>query len=136
MRYKSCSLLKIYYLFFYRMRKNSKNRFNWKNWKKNNWKNQTMKKNRLNRLEFWKNRPVRFGFGFISLKPKKSNRTKLKPKKTEPNKKNQAEPSRKNQAKPIWTGFCSKQTEPNQNWSVWTGFVFLKKKSVWLLFFL
>jgi len=42
---------------------------------KNNRKNQTVKKNRLNRLKFWKNRPVRFGFGFISLKPKKPNRT-------------------------------------------------------------
>jgi hypothetical protein len=34
-----------------------------------------VKKNRLNRLKFWKNQPVRFGFGFISLKLKKPNRT-------------------------------------------------------------
>jgi hypothetical protein len=37
-----------------------------------------MKKNRLNRLEFLQNRPVRFGFGFISLKLKKPNRTQTK----------------------------------------------------------
>jgi hypothetical protein len=36
----------------------------------NNRKNWTVKKNRL---KFWKNRMVRFGFGFISLKPKKPN---------------------------------------------------------------
>jgi hypothetical protein len=35
-------------------------------------------KNRLNRLEFLQNRPVRFGFGFISLKLKKPNRTQTK----------------------------------------------------------
>jgi hypothetical protein len=39
-----------------------------------------------NRLKFWKNQPVQFDFGFISLKP---NRTELNPnkknrKKTEP----------------------------------------------------
>ena len=27
---------------------------------KNNWNNRTVKKNRLNRFKFWKNRPVRF----------------------------------------------------------------------------
>jgi hypothetical protein len=55
-------------------------------------KNQIVKKNRL---KFKKNRPVRFGFGFgfISLKPKKPNRTQTEKnwkktsqtKKTEPN---------------------------------------------------
>ena len=35
-----------------------------------------------NRLKFLKNRPVRFSFGFISLKPKKPNQTKPKPEKT------------------------------------------------------
>jgi hypothetical protein len=35
---------------------------------------------------------VRFGFGFISLKPKKSNRTKPKQKKTESYRKNQVKP--------------------------------------------
>jgi hypothetical protein len=39
-----------------------------------------MKKNRLNWLKFWKNRPVQFGFGFISLKP---NWTEPRPEKTE-----------------------------------------------------
>jgi len=29
-----------------------------------------------NRLKFWKNRPVRFGFGFISLKPSQTKKTK------------------------------------------------------------
>jgi hypothetical protein len=43
-----------------------------------------------NRLEFFKSRPVRFGFGLISLKPKKLNRiqnqkNQAKPEKTEPN---------------------------------------------------
>jgi len=42
---------------------------------KNNRKNRTEKKNRLNRLHFLKNRPVWFGSGFISKKPKKPNRT-------------------------------------------------------------
>ena len=62
-------------------------------------KNWIVKKNRL---KFWKNRPVRFGFGFINLKPKKLNQTG----KTEPNR------------------FCPKKTEPNRNRSVWTGFSF------------
>jgi hypothetical protein len=52
-----------------------KNRLNRENQKKNNQKNRTMKKNRL---EFLQNRPVRFGFGFISLKLKKPNRTQTK----------------------------------------------------------
>ena len=44
----------------------------------------TKKTNReKNRLKFWKNRPVRFGF--ISLKPKKLNRTEPKPKKIRKN---------------------------------------------------
>jgi hypothetical protein len=37
-----------------------------------------------NRLKFCKNRPVRFGFGFISLKPKKLNRTQTEPNLCEP----------------------------------------------------
>jgi hypothetical protein len=40
------------------------------------------KKNQLNQLEFLKNRPVQFGFGFISMTLKKSNRTEPKQKKT------------------------------------------------------
>jgi hypothetical protein len=31
-----------------------------------------------NRLKFWKNQPVRFGFGFISLKRKKPSQTSKK----------------------------------------------------------
>jgi len=43
---------------------------------KNNRKNRTVKKNLL---KFWKNQPIRFSFGFRSLKPKKPNRTKPNP---------------------------------------------------------
>jgi hypothetical protein len=46
--------------------------------KPNNKKNWTVKKNWL---KFWKNQPVRFGFGFISLKPKKPNLAEPKQKK-------------------------------------------------------
>jgi len=47
-----------------------------------------MKKTRLNRLKFWKNRPVWFGFGFISLKPKKKpNRTQTRKKQSQTGKK-------------------------------------------------
>jgi hypothetical protein len=88
--YKSCNITDL-------KQKKLKNQ---ENNKKNNKKNQTVKKNRLNQLKFWKNRPVRFGFGFISLKPKKSNRTEPKPEK------NWAKPE-KNRAK-------LKKTE--QNW--------------------
>jgi len=73
-------------------RKPEKNRKNW-----------TVKKNRLNRLKFWKNRPVRF------YKPK-TKKTKLNRTRTE---KNRTEPNRtrteKNRAKPVWTGFCPKK---------------------------
>ena len=85
------------------VRRKSKNRLNQENWKNNNWKNnnrknRTVKKNRLNRLKFLKNRPVRFGSGFISLKP---NRNEPKPEK-----------NKKNWVKPVWTGFCPKK--PNR----------------------
>jgi hypothetical protein len=59
-----------------------------------------MKKTRLNRLEFLKNQSVQFGFGFISLKPKKPSQTRKKP----------------SQIKK--TSFCSKIIEPNQNQSI------------------
>jgi len=131
--------------------KKLKNRLNRENRKKIIRKNRTVKKNRL---KFWKNRPDRFGFGFISLKPKKSNRTETnqaKPKKTEPNRaktnpnrKNRAktEPNQKktsqtgkNRAKPVWTGFCPKkpnwtETSRFEPVSVWFGFFYW----VWLLF--
>jgi hypothetical protein len=66
-----------------------KNQLNRENWKKNNWKNRTVKKNRL---KFWKNWPVRSDF--ISLKP---NRTQTK--------KNQAKPEKPNWNRSIWTDF-------------------------------
>ena len=94
--------------------------------KKNNRKNRTVKKNRL---KFWKNRPVRFGFDFLSLEPEKPNRTRTRTEKTG---KNRAKPK-----KPSQTGlnrFCSKK--PNRNRSVWTGFSFFFLNSVWLLFFI
>jgi len=73
--------------------------------KKNNRKNQTVKKNRLNRLKFLKNRPVRFCFGFISLKLKKPNR--IQTEKTEPNRKKTSQTE-----KPSKAGFCPKK--PNR----------------------
>jgi len=113
---------------------------------KNNWKNRIEKKNRLNRLNFWKNRPVRFGFGFISKKPKKPNRTETdkkpekKPSQTEPKPRKPSQ-NRKNRAK---TG----KTEPNRFEPVFSlknrtetgrfdpvSVRFSKKKnSVWLFF--
>jgi len=104
-----------------------------------------VKKNRLNRLKFWKNRPVLFGFCFLSLEPKKPNRTEKNQKKTEPNRKNRAKSEKnrakpKKRAKPVWTGFCSKKsnrTEPKpvglNRFRFGFGF-FFKKNSVWLLF--
>jgi hypothetical protein len=121
-----------------------------------------VKKNWLNRLEFWRNRPVRFSSDFISLKPKKPNRTepkqkktgkktkqnRKKPSKTELNQKNRAKSSqnwakpkkpsqtRKNQAKPVRTCFCSKKIKPNRNRSVWTGFGFFFKFSLVAFFYI
>jgi hypothetical protein len=69
------------------VRKNIKKLIKLKKPKKNNQKNQTVKKIDWN---FFKNRPVQFGFGFTSLKPKKPNRNRKKPSQTE-----------KNQVKPI-----------------------------------
>jgi hypothetical protein len=46
-------------------------------------------------------------FGFISLKPKKPNRTEPKQKKQA--NLNKIELNRKNQAKPVWNGFCPKK---------------------------
>jgi len=113
------------------------------------------KKNRLNRLNYWKNQPVWFGFGFISKKPKKPNRNRQKtgkktePKqsqteKTEPNRKTEPKPKKTektepNRFEPVFS--LKKRTEPNRNRSVWPGFgsvsvLFFKKKiiSVRLLF--
>jgi hypothetical protein len=100
---------------------------------KNNWKNRTVKKNRL---KFWKNRPIRFDFGFISLKLKKLNRTQTEKnrKKTEPNRKK----TELNRAKPIWIGFCPKkpnQTETGRFESVSVRFQFFFKKIFWFGYF-
>ena len=50
--------------------------------KNTNRKNRTVKKNWL---KFWKNRLVWFGFGFISLKLKKPNRTQTEKTRKKPN---------------------------------------------------
>ena len=117
-----------------------------------------MKKNRLNRLEFFKNEPVRFGFSFISLKLKKPNREKkpIKPikilkkptgsvrfqfykpeiKKTEPDptgkKLKKTEPNQKK------TSFYSKITEPKPVGlnRFWFNFSFFLKKTDFITFFL
>jgi len=63
----------------------------------------------------------RFGFGFISLKPKKPNRTS----------------TGKNQAKPVWTDFCPKKpnrTETDRFEPVLV--YFLKKILVWFFIFI
>jgi len=115
-----------------------------------------------NRLNFWKNRPVRFGFDFINKKPKKPNWTeqkpekpsqnRAKPKNTEPNRKKLSQ-NRENQAKtgkpsqtrktepnrfePVFV--LKNRTEPNRNRSVWPGFgsvsVFFSKKKFWFGYF-
>ena len=112
------------------------------------------KKTRLNRLKFWKNRSVQFGF--ISKKLKKPNRTESKPEKnrakTEPNQKNQAKnrknrakiektkPNQKNRAKPVWTGFCPKKPNRTETGrfdpvSVQFWFFFLKKFGLVIFFY-
>jgi hypothetical protein len=73
-------------------------------------------------MKFWKNRPVRFGFSFISLKSKKPNWTKPKPKTT----RNKTEPNR---FEPVFV----QKTEPNRNRF---RFFFFSKNSVWLHFFI
>jgi hypothetical protein len=62
---------------------------------KNNWKNRTMKKNRL---KFWKNQLVRFWFYKLETK-------KIEPNRKKPEKTSQTE---KNRAKPVWTVFFLK----------------------------
>jgi len=57
-------------------------------------------------IKILKNRPVQFSFDFISLKPKKSNRTK-------PNQ-TQIKKLEKNLAKPEKKTSQTKKTEPNQ----------------------
>jgi hypothetical protein len=109
--------------------KKLKNRLNRENWKKNNRKNRTAKKNRL---QFWKNRPVRFCFDFISLKPKKPNRTQTKKtrKKTESNwkKPSQTEKIESNRFELVFDQKTKSKLKPvdlNQFW------FFLKKNLIW-----
>ena len=72
---------------------------------------------------------VRFWFYKSETEKTEPNPNKKKPSQTG---KNQVKPE--NRAKLIWVEFCSKITEPNWNWSVWTGFGF-KKKIVLIIFF-
>ena len=93
-----------------------------------------MKKNKLN---FLKNRPVRFGFGFINLKLKKPNRTQTKNNRAKLEKnlakinRAKTKPNRKNRAKPVWIGFCPKKpNQLNRHRSVWTGFGFFHYQKI------
>jgi len=126
--------------------KKTRKPINRENRKKNNRKNRTEK----NRLNFWKNRPLWFGFAFINKKPKKPNRNETKPTKNQ----KKTEPNQKNRAKPKKTEPKLEKTEPNRfepvfalkNWTepkpvglTWFRFgfgFFQKKNSVWLLFFI
>jgi len=64
-------------------------------------------------IKILKNRPVQFGFGFISLKLKKPNRTESKPKKPEKteSKPSQTEKTKSNKKKRVESVFILK----NQN---------------------
>jgi len=86
-----------------------------------------MKKNQLNQLKFWKNRSVRFSFGFLSLEPEKPNRIEPNWKKPEKNraKLKKSSQTRKNQAKPVFT--LKNQIEPKPVGLNWFWFGFLKK---------
>jgi hypothetical protein len=70
--------------------------------KKNNWKNQNMKKNRL---KFWKNWLVWFRFY-------KSKTEKIEPQKTwnNPSQTEKIKPNRKYQIKPVWINFYPKKS--------------------------
>ena len=88
-----------------------------------------------NRLKFWKNQPIQFGFGFISLKLKKPNQTqtkKIRKKTRAKQKKTQAKPEKTEPVGLNW--FFSKITEPNQNRSVWIGFEFFLKLVLIIIF--
>jgi hypothetical protein len=62
-----------------------------------------VKKNQLNRLEFFKNQPVWFGFDFISLKLKKPNRTQTRKKPSPTGTGKNRVKQKKNRAKPNQT---------------------------------
>jgi hypothetical protein len=88
-------------------------------------KNRTVKNNRLNRLKFWKNQPIRFRFYKPKTEKTEPNRTQTE-KKPEPN---QAKP--KNRAKPVFV---------LKNWTETDRFepvsVFFKKNFGLVTFFL
>ena len=91
------------------VRKKLKNRLNWENWK-NNWKNRTVKKNQLKFKK--KTRPVRFGFCFIKLKPKKPNPNRKKLSQTE-KKEPKTEKTEPNRFEPIFVLKKPNRTEYN-----------------------
>jgi hypothetical protein len=85
---------------------------------KKNWKNQTVKKNRL---KFWKNRPV--WFYKPEIKKTEPNQNRKNPEK--PSQTRKTEPSR---FEPVFI------LKPNRNRSVWTGFGFFKKIQFYYFF--
>jgi len=89
-------------------------------------KNRTVKNNRLNRLKFWKNQPIRFRFYKPKTEKTEPNRTQTE-KKPEPN-----QAKLKNRAKPVFV--LKNRTEPKPIGLNRFQF-FFKKNSVWLLFF-
>ena len=77
---------------------------------------------------------VRFGFGFISKKPnrtqtKKTRKNQAKPGKTEPNRKKPSQ-NRENRAKPVWTGFCPEKPNRTETGRFEPVSVFFKKKII------
>ena len=104
-------------------KKNTLNRNRNYGWAKKPKNPNSEKKTRLNRLKFWKNWPVQFGF--ICLKPKKPNRTQTEENRAKPKKPIQTEKTDPNRFEPVFV------LKTNRNWSVWTGFssvlVFFKK---------
>jgi hypothetical protein len=80
-----------------------------------------VKKNWLNRLKFWKNQLVRFGFGFISQKTEKTEPNLNKKKRGK--KPSQTEKTESNQFEPVFV--LKNQTETSRFELI---SVFLKKK--------
>ena len=105
-----------YELYNIGVRKKPKNQLNRENRKKITEKTKPWKKNQLNRLEFWKNRLVRFRFYKSGTEPNKTSQT------------------RKNPAKPVSTGFCSKKLNRTETGRFEPVLVFLKKE-IWFGYF-
>jgi len=72
-----------------------KNQLNQENWKKNNKKNQTMKKNGINWLEFLKKPTSSVRFWFYKFETEKTKQSQIQTEKTEPNQKNRAKLEKK-----------------------------------------